>query len=119
MDLFALSSLSDDQKVVLDCIIDRKGKQSAVPVAEIISRTGIPDRRVRALVKELVEEKGQFIASCPSGFFVPETPEEVTEVYRQYMSWGLSLLSRAARIRKNPRLQTLIGQLEFELKAAV
>lgn len=119
MDLFTHAALSDEQRLILDCISPCRGKAAAIPVAEITRRTGVPDRRARAIVKELVEEKGQFLASCPTGFFVPETPDEVREVYRQYVSWGLSLLTRASRIRNSPRLQSMLGQLELELKAAV
>jgi len=119
VDLFSHADLSDEQRLVYECIAPCQGKAAAIPVAEIIRRTGIQDRKARGIVKELVEEKGHMIASCPTGFYVPVTPEEVREVYRQYVSWGLSLLTRASRIRNSPRLQSMLGQLELELKAAV
>lgn len=115
MNLLSFDSMSDDHQRVHALVAPCLGKRQAMPVAQIVRLTGIGDRRVRSIVKELVEDHGFPIASCPSGFFVPQTEEEIDDVLRQYLSWGFSLIKRAYGIKKNPRLQRILGQLELEL----
>jgi hypothetical protein len=116
-DLFSAPVLSDDQSAVYRCIESRKGKAQAVSAAEIVRHTGIADRRARALVKELVEDHGLPIVSCPSGFFVPATEEEIAAAYRQSVSWALSLLHRASCLKRSSDLQRIVGQLRLEVAA--
>ena len=93
----------------------RRGKENAVPVAEIVRRVPFADRHVRALVKELLEEHRKPIGSCKSGFYVIETAEESRECRHTWLSWGLSAVKRACALKNNARLRRILGQLELEI----
>lgn len=114
-DLFAAPVMTEEQESVYRHIAPRKGKAAAISAPELTDMTGIPDRRARAVVKELVEEIGLPIASCPSGFFIPVTEEEVAAARRQYVSWALSLLQRASRFGNSSRIKEICGQLRLEV----
>lgn len=116
-DLFAPVVLTEEQRSVYLHIQSRLGKAAAIQAPELSRLTGIPDRRVRGIVKELVEECSLPIASCPSGFFIPETHEEIAAVRRQYISWGLSLLHRASMFGDSSSLKEICGQLRLEVVA--
>lgn len=116
MDLLEYGNLTEEQRKIHALIAPRSGRQKAISVASITLATGIPDRRARAIVKELVEAKGFPIASCTSGFFVPETEAEIEEAVHQYLSWGFSLIKRAYGFKKNHRLQEILGQLQLEMQ---
>ncbi|MCK5607579.1 hypothetical protein KAR91_37190 [Candidatus Pacearchaeota archaeon] len=108
--------MSVEMRSILRIIQKCKGKAQAIRVAVITHETDIPDRKARDLVKHLVEDHHYPIGSCPAGFFMAETKEEIEEVYHTMVSWALSVLKRASAFKKNSRLDEVLGQLKLELK---
>lgn len=113
--LFSFSAVPEELVPVLELVQSRKGKANAIPVAAITRETGIPDRKARDMVKQLVEIHHYPIGSCPAGFFMAETEAEILECYRTLLSWAFSVLVRAKAFKKNSRLDEVLGQLKFEL----
>ena len=108
--------MSDEMRSILRIIQRCKGKAQSIRVAVITHETGIPDRKARDLVKQLVEDHNYPIGSCPAGFFMAETKEEIEEVYHTMVSWALSVLKRAKVFKNNSRLDEVLGQLKMEIK---
>ena len=119
MDLLAHESgpaLPEELQKLYALVKNRQGKAAAISAAELVSQTGIPDRKMRDLVKALVEEHGIPIGSCPSGFFIAETAEEIDTVCHTYLAWAFSLLKRAKAFKRNSRLDEILGQLKLEME---
>lgn len=108
--------LSDEGALVASIISNRLGEVSAISVGALSVLTGIPDRRLRAIVKALVELHGFCFCSSPRGFYCPNGPDEVLSAARRLLSWSLSTMKRARVLRGSPELDRLYGQLELELK---
>ena len=97
-------------------IRDHVGKSSAVSAPQLSRETGTPDRELRDIIKRLVEKRGVAICSCTHGYFMPASEDEILEAMHTYLSWGLSAVTRASRLKRSRRLAQLAGQLELELK---
>ena len=63
----------------------------------------------------LIESHGAWIGSCPKGYFMIETDEELLDVCKYYHGYGLSALHIEAKLR-GMSLPALLGQLTLELK---
>ncbi len=107
---------SEEERELWELIKPRTGKESAVSAAELSRNTGIADRRLRDMVKALVEKRGMAICSCPRGYYIPQTPEEIEETLHMLVSWALSAMKRASRLRRSRKMAQLVGQLEIELR---
>ena len=100
------------------CALQRHlGRAQAVTVEQLAATTGLSDRRVRRAVKALVEVHRIAIASSPhrpAGYCLPLTAEDVLETYRSLRGRALSILHRAAVLRRQS-LPALLGQLALEI----
>lgn len=108
-----------EQSLIHEIIKSHHGKESAISAAEIVALTGIGDRKMRDIVKTLVEDHGIPIGSCPAGFFIAVTEKEILGVFRTYLSWAFSLLKRASAFKRNSHLDEILGQLRLELEGSV
>lgn len=108
--------LTDRHRKVLAALEGCDGKAMARPTSAMVVLTGIPDRQVRELIRELVEDHGEPIGSCREGFYRIETEEEAAECRRSFLVAAQASLVRAAAFGRTPGLQKAINQLHHELE---
>jgi len=72
------------------------------------------ERLIRRTIKHLVESHGEWIGSCPKGYFMIQTDQELMAACKYYHGYALSLLHVEAKLKKTS-LPTLLGQLSLEI----
>jgi transcription initiation factor IIE alpha subunit len=111
--------LSAEEDAILRVLAGRKGKHHAVTVEEIAKETRIEARRVRQVVKHLVEEHQVPIGTStksPFGYYILEGDEERREVAKGLVRRALSILRRARAFDKSGWVRRMLGQMEFEMQ---
>ena len=91
------------------------GKDNAILGPVISEMTGHPYTEVRSIIAHLINDHGQLIASCQRGYYVPVTPEEISEATRSLRHRAIMILLRASRLQKIS-LDEVYGQGKLELK---
>jgi len=106
--------LTEEEKAVWDCIKNRRGKGFEILGTAIAAQTGIDYTAVRAIIAHLINHKGRNIASNSKGYYVPVTPDEITEATRSLRHRGIMILWRASKLTGNS-LEDVFhqGRLEF------
>ena len=97
-------SLSSLGSLGLNSINSRDSTNPSNPISE---------RKIRATIKHLVESHGEWIGSCPKGYFMIQTDDELHSACKYYHGYAMSLLHVEAKLRKTS-LATLLGQLSME-----
>lgn len=69
------------------------GVENAVPLQHLVTLTELPARQVRQLIQTERLRGAQILADNQSGYYLPETQEDVEQFYR-------SMLHRAAEITR-------------------
>jgi biotin operon repressor len=93
--------LSSTERRILTMISYARGKENAISRTRIAQELKLGDRIVRRTIKHLIEELRYPICSCyDGGYFIPERPEEVNETYARLRSHGISILVRAAAVKR-------------------
>jgi len=106
--------LTTEEGLVLSKILHHKGKQNSVSRMELSLLTGLDDRTIRQAIKDLIEEHGQPIGSnYAGGYYMIADREELKKTYETLRGHALSILKRAAKLRKIS-LPELLGQLTLE-----
>ncbi|MYC16248.1 MAG: hypothetical protein F4Y39_21185 [Gemmatimonadetes bacterium] len=115
----ALSRLTPDESLVWDMLsTSHRGRDEAVTQAVLSVAAGMPARRLRNIIKSLVQVHGLPVGSTPhspAGYFVVETPEELAEIVERYYRGALSLLYRMRRLKDIP-IGDLAEQLMLDLR---
>ena len=110
--------LSEMEQRVAAAIRRRRG-DDPVAAAEIVAVTGLTDRAVRNIVRDLVIEHGLPIGSCCAcdkpGFFWISDPAELKRAADRHVSFGIVNIVRGRRLYKYNK-DELIGQLEAALE---
>jgi len=107
--------LTVEEHKVLEVLKRRKGKKNAIGKRRLSEILEMDERVVRKVIKELIEKHGVPIGSDYShGYYIVSEPEEVEETYNTLKSHALSILKRAATLKRTS-LKRLLGQLEVEL----
>jgi sugar-specific transcriptional regulator TrmB len=110
--------MDSDEIAVYGIIRGHTGLESAVSVGAISERSGVPPRQVRDIVKGLIERHRVRIGSSlsnPPGYYLIATDEEAERNERTLRRLGLSVLTRAAVLKRltvaeyMKRLQVEIG----------
>lgn len=109
--------LTDDERLVLQ-VITRSGPNytGARVVAQL---TGIRERGVRYIVKDLIEKHGAPIVSMDGqggGFKLETDPASLMNHYLKYTKTARSLLFRASRLVKSGAAARACGQLDMEIR---
>ena len=114
-----ISRLTPDESLVWDTLsTSHRGRGEAITQASLATVVGIPARRLRSIIKGLVQAHGLPIGSTPhspAGYFVVETPEELAEVVERYYRGALSQLYRMRRLKDIP-IGDLTEQLMLDLR---
>jgi len=107
--------LTEEEYRVLAVLKRCRGKKQAIGKRELAKVLGMDERVVRRVIKALIEEHGIPVGSdYARGYFIVSAPEEVEETYETLKHHALSILKRAA-VLKRISLKRLLGQLEVEL----
>lgn len=118
LDIFDALSMDTDSQMVCKIIRCRYGKQRAVSVEHIVDMTGILPRRVRDIVKHLIEHHQLRIGSSlgnPPGYYMIVTKEEAEQNEQTLRRLGISILTRAA-VLKRLTIKEYMSQLQEELQ---
>ncbi|MBE3574561.1 MAG: hypothetical protein IMW99_03765 [Firmicutes bacterium] len=116
-DLRLFPEMTQEEKDVAAWIETRHGAQQAISVGDLAQRTGLDERRVRQIVKHLIERHFLPIGSSvhPGGYYVITDDGERRRVRRALIRRALSILERAKVYDRGPWIHSLIGQLEMQL----
>lgn len=107
--------LTDEERRVWRIIETRRGKEAALLGPVIADLAGSDYDTVRAIISHLVTAHGCLIASCPRGFFVPVTPQEIEAATRSLRHRAIRILMRASRLQKSS-LEDIFKQTVLELQ---
>ena len=103
LDIFDEMTMDSESQHVLGLIRRRNGRSEALSVATLSELTGISPRTVRDIVKVLIEKHHIRIGSSlgnPPGYYMIATKEEAEQNERTLRRLGLSILTRAAVLKK-------------------
>ena len=113
---FDESKLPAEEKSLLRILKLHVGKQRAIKINFLSHLTTVDERGVREMLKHFTEDHGLGIATsvgAPYGVYLIETAEELDQYCANLQARGLSVLRRAAVLRKI-HLPKLLGQLAME-----
>lgn len=103
-----------EEEAVLAVISRHRGRARAVSMKEVARVTGVNERTVQSIVKQLVEEKHWPIGtatSAPYGYFMIENEAERRAVRNHLVRRALSTLEHARAFDSDEIVAPLIGQL--------
>ncbi len=105
---------------ILKILESHRGRANLIGRFDLVERINqecspASEREIRATITHLVEEHAVWIGSCPKGYFMIQTDEELLAVCKYYHSYAMSLLYKEAKLRKIS-LHQLLGQLSFEFR---
>lgn len=110
--------MTSDESAVWSELVTRLGRDQAMQIAAIRSRTGMGERNIKAAVEGLIVRHGYKIGSSrgkPAGYFLIETSEELERTCRTLRNQAMSELVRIAALRGRRYALALLGQMELEL----
>lgn len=112
--------ISPQENRLWELIRERKGADNAVSVARLSEETGFNERKVRMLVKVLIEAHGKPIGSTtnqPSGYYLIVDDDERKRVQKSLYGRAVSILRRARAYESNPIrkrwVSKVVGQLDL------
>lgn len=111
--------LNPEEELVSGIIAAARGRDRAVQVREIARRTGIDERRVRDIVKDLVERHHLPIGSTsghPGGYYTITDQAELRAVRCSLIRRAVSILNRAKVYDKAGWVSEMAGQLALKFK---
>lgn len=113
--LFLFLDLTIEQSRL--AVLLRKGRRNARTVKDLSRSTGINERRVRQLVRHLIDDHGYCIGSAtahPAGYYLIDDKDELERFVRVMRHRGISILVRAAHVTGNSPVEVFNqGMLEF------
>lgn len=110
--------MTGEEKSITEILTKATGRERAVSVAAIARMTGINERRVRQIVKHLIERHHFPIGSTtttPSGYYIITDNDERVMVRKSLTGRALSILKRASVYDKAGWVGAITGQLELEI----
>lgn len=114
-----INRLTPDESLVWDTLsTSHRGRDEAITQASLAVALGIPARRLRRIIKTLIQTHRMPIGSTPhspAGYFVVNTPEEAAEVAARFYHGALSLLHRMRRFT-DATLHDLGNQIALDLR---
>lgn len=113
MTITVTRAMTDRERAVWDVLKRHAGRANAVGRAELVERSGVPDRKLRDVIHALVVDHRKRIVSDYSGrggYFVPADEREVEEHVRILKAHALSILHRMAVLKR-----TSVADVQREL----
>ncbi len=108
--------MTSEEARVWKLLEPHRGKDRAVRVRDLALLAGMDERKLRDVVKNLVEVHAKPIGSSvrpPMGYFVITSEEEREEVRRQYYSRALKLFKRIRAVDRSAWVAGVVDQLEL------
>ncbi len=105
--------LTGEESRVLAAISGRRSRGNTVTGEVLSALTGIDYKRLREVIAHLINHHGCLIASCTRGYFIPVTPEEISEATRSLRHRGIMILVRASKLQK-ASLEDIFNQARIE-----
>jgi hypothetical protein len=109
--------MTADETLILSALSGCKGKAMAVTQHELAEACGMPARRVRSIIVDLIFNYHKRIGCCYSkhngGYYMIQNDAEAKETTERLEGHALKILKRVAIIRKISK-ETLIKKLQME-----
>jgi hypothetical protein len=109
--------LDIDEQEILSSL--GRGRMSAIPAGAIADRLAMDERKVRQVIRHLIDCHHAVIGSAtdsPPGFYLVTDPGELADVVGALRHRGISILARAARISGNS-IESIFHQGVLEIEA--
>ncbi len=117
MEQLALNfDLTREEQVIVNCLWP--GRMRAVSASRISASTGINERRIRQVVRHLIDHHRLCIGSAtddPAGFFMLTDPGELADAIGALRHRGIMILVRAAKLSGNS-IEEIFRQGRLELE---
>jgi hypothetical protein len=111
--------LTERQRTILECLRGRQGRLLAMSINDLVDKLGVDPRAIKGDVRELVVSfRLPIVASRDAddgGYFFAVTAEERISGTAHYLNEAVKLIRRAAIIRTETDMQTLLGQVALDL----
>ena len=116
-----MENLNTLEATILRVLEGHQGRENAVSRSDLVDRVNqhcplfpYNERRIRRVIKHLIERHGYWIGSrSRGGYFMIMNDEEFFEFRKYYRGYAMSILHNVARIEKRA-LPELLGQLVIE-----
>ena len=109
--------LSHDEQSVLSIVRRYPGRDSALGARDLAAISGIPERRLRTIVRRLRVTFHQPIGSTtqePAGYYLCVTRDELQEFTQTRWDFGIQQLVMVSKLRKFPP-DELLAQIRLSL----
>jgi hypothetical protein len=115
-------ALTERQRKILECLRGRQGRLLAMPIGDLVAKLAVDPRSIKADVRELVVTFGLAIVASrdgeTGGYYFAVSAEERVAGTADYLKEAVKLIRRAAVIRNETDMQTLLGQVALDLRQA-
>ena len=106
--------MTAEQRAVWNVLREHRGRAAAIRIRTLVTVCSLPERKVREIVTSLILvfhlRIGSVYSGSHPGYFVIETGAEAEATYEVLRGHALSILRRAAVIRRLS-FPDLVGQL--------
>lgn len=113
--------LSADECALLRMLQFQRGAAQALPAQTISLQLGMPERRVKMIVKSLIEDFGIPIGGSrqePVGYFLIVTPDDLEQALRPLRREVVSIGRRMRALTSDQQLGEIFNQVRLELGPA-
>lgn len=107
--------LTQEESMILTLLEDHRGRENAITGSIIARCAGIPYDRVREIISHLVTTHNYLLGSYSRGYYMIVDSQEVDETCRSLRHRAISILYRAARIKKQS-VEEIFHQARIEFK---
>jgi len=115
-DLSFFPDLSFEEAKVSRLIKCHVGRDQAIAVRALALQTGLGEKRVREVVRELIIRHGEPIGSTPGsppGYYILRSQDEINRAYQSLLDRGKAIIFRASRLRQFS-VDEVLGQIKLE-----
>ena len=115
-DLSFFPDLSFEEEKVSRLIKCHVGRDQAIAVRALALQTGLDEKRVREVVRELIIRHGEPIGSTPGnppGYYILSSQDEINRAYQSLLDRGKAIIFRASRLRQFS-VDEVLGQIKLE-----
>lgn len=110
--------LSWEEQKVSRLIRCHVGRDKAISVRDLALKTGLEEKRVREVVRELIIRHGEPIGSTPGsppGYYILSSQDEINRAYKSLVDRGKAIIFRASRLRQFS-VDEVLGQIKLEFE---
>lgn len=119
--LSMMPGMTAEKRHIANIIAGCRGRSKAVQARHIGYKVGLPERKVREIIKELVEQHHLPIGSTPAnpgGYYIITDSKELRQVRRSLVRRAVSILNRAKAYDRAGWVAEMAGQLSLKLESS-